>query len=68
VTIVENGTLANERVLQSSVGSLWDTVQHKGVTGPALIYIGLTKAKASAEIVPFPSRDDIQDAILRAVS
>jgi uroporphyrin-III C-methyltransferase / precorrin-2 dehydrogenase / sirohydrochlorin ferrochelatase len=68
VTIVENGTLKNERVLQSSVGSLWDTVQHKGVTGPALIYIGLTKAKASAEIVPFPSRDDIQDAALRAVS
>jgi uroporphyrin-III C-methyltransferase / precorrin-2 dehydrogenase / sirohydrochlorin ferrochelatase len=68
VTIVENGTLANERVLQSTVGSLWDTVQHKGVVGPALIYIGLSKARATAEVVPFPTRSDIQDAALRAVS
>jgi uroporphyrin-III C-methyltransferase / precorrin-2 dehydrogenase / sirohydrochlorin ferrochelatase len=68
VTLVENGTRANERVLHTTVGNLWETVQEAGIQGPALIYVGISKAKASAEVVPFPVREDIQNAILRAAS
>ena len=66
VTLVENGTRANERVLRTCVGDLWETVQEAGIQGPALIYVGI--GKTSAEVVPFPIREDIQNAILRAVS
>jgi uroporphyrin-III C-methyltransferase / precorrin-2 dehydrogenase / sirohydrochlorin ferrochelatase len=68
VTIVENGTLSNERVFETTIGGLWETVQLKGVTGPSLIYVGMGQAKASADVVPFPVREDIRDAILRAAS
>ena len=68
VTLVENGTLPIERVLHTTIGQLWDTVQTRGIIGPAMIYVGLAKAKASADIVPFPVREDIRDAILRAAS
>jgi uroporphyrin-III C-methyltransferase / precorrin-2 dehydrogenase / sirohydrochlorin ferrochelatase len=68
VTIVENGTRADERVVRTTVGGMWDAVQRAGLSGPALIYIGLQPAKASADVVPFPIREDIQLAALRAVS
>lgn len=68
VTIVENGTLANERVIETDIGHLWDSIQARGVSGPAIIYVGLAKAKTTADIVPFPVREDIRDAILRAAS
>jgi uroporphyrin-III C-methyltransferase / precorrin-2 dehydrogenase / sirohydrochlorin ferrochelatase len=68
VTLVENGTRRDERVVHTTVGNLWDTVQTAGVHGPALIYVGLTGPKASADVVPFPIREDIQLAALRAVS
>ncbi len=68
VTIVENGTLPDERVINTNIGGLWETMQVSGVSGPALIYVNLPTAKASADVMPFPVRQDIQDAILRAVS
>jgi uroporphyrin-III C-methyltransferase / precorrin-2 dehydrogenase / sirohydrochlorin ferrochelatase len=68
VTLVENGTRADERVLHTTVGSLWDTVQRAGIEGPALIYIGLRPTKSTADVVAFPIREDIQLAALRAVS
>ncbi len=68
VTIVENGTLPNQRVFESTIGSLWETVHLNGVTGPSLIYVGMGQAKSSADVVPFPVREDIRDAILRAAS
>ncbi len=68
VTIVENGTLPNERVLDSTIGSLWETVHFNGVTGPSLIYVGMGTARESADVVPFPVREDIRDAIMRAAS
>lgn len=68
VTVVENGTLANERVLMCSIGSLWETLALNGVEGPALIYVGLKPAKASADILPFPARDETGHHILRAAS
>jgi len=68
VTIVENGTLANERVFSTTIGNLWETLTLKGVNGPAIIYVGLAKAKASADIVPFPVREEIADKLLRAAS
>jgi uroporphyrin-III C-methyltransferase / precorrin-2 dehydrogenase / sirohydrochlorin ferrochelatase len=68
VTVIENGTLPDERVISSTIGNLWDTLQTSGVSGPALIYVGLPTAKPSAEVMPFPVRQDIQDAILKAAS
>lgn len=68
VTIIENGTLPNERALETTIGGLWETVQTNGVTGPSLIYVGMGQAKASADVVPFPVREDIRDAILKAAS
>ena len=68
VTVIENGTLPDERVINTTIGGLWDTLQSSGVAGPALIYVGLPTAKASADVMPFPVRQDIQDAILRAAS
>jgi uroporphyrin-III C-methyltransferase / precorrin-2 dehydrogenase / sirohydrochlorin ferrochelatase len=68
VTLVENGTRRDERVLNTTIGTLWDAVQRAGIQGPALIYVGLNAAKSSADVVPFPIREDIQQAALRAVS
>jgi uroporphyrin-III C-methyltransferase/precorrin-2 dehydrogenase/sirohydrochlorin ferrochelatase len=68
VTIVENGSLPQERTFKTSIGSLWETVQLCGVTGPSTVYSGFAKAKVTADIVPFPVREDIRDAILRAAS
>jgi uroporphyrin-III C-methyltransferase / precorrin-2 dehydrogenase / sirohydrochlorin ferrochelatase len=68
VTIVENGTRKDERVLQATVSSFRETVKTAGIAGPALIYVGLGAAQASADVVPFPTREDIQLAALRAVS
>jgi siroheme synthase len=68
VTIVENGTLPTERVFTTSIGSLWETLQLEGVSGPAIIYVGLARPKVSADIVPFPVRQDISETMLRAAS
>lgn len=68
VTVVENGTLANERVMMCSIGSLWETLVLNGVEGPAIIYVGLKPAKTSADILPFPARDETGQQILRAAS
>ncbi len=68
VIVIENGTLDNERVISSTIGNLGETLKSEGVSGPALIYVGLPKIRPIADITPFPVRSDIQDAILRAAS
>jgi uroporphyrin-III C-methyltransferase / precorrin-2 dehydrogenase / sirohydrochlorin ferrochelatase len=68
VTIVENGTLANERVMMCSIGSLWETLALNGVEGPAIIYVGLKPARTSADILTFPVRDETAAQVLRAAS
>lgn len=68
VTLVENGTLDSERSFATTIGDLWETVASKGIYGPAMIYVGLAKAKASAEVVTFPVRASSEPEALRAVS
>ncbi|CAN5543648.1 siroheme synthase CysG [soil metagenome] len=69
VTIVENGTLPDERVFTTTIGSLWETLATNGVAGPAIIYVGLAKAKASADVVAFPFRNTaVPAARLKAAS
>jgi uroporphyrin-III C-methyltransferase/precorrin-2 dehydrogenase/sirohydrochlorin ferrochelatase len=68
VTVVENGTLANERVMMCSIGSLWETLALNGVEGPAIIYVGLKPATVSADILPFPAREETGHQVLRAAS
>jgi uroporphyrin-III C-methyltransferase/precorrin-2 dehydrogenase/sirohydrochlorin ferrochelatase len=53
VTIVENGTLPDERVIETSVARLAQAA--RGVSGPAIIYIGLARTRQSAAVVPFPA-------------
>ena len=68
VTLVENGTLDSERSFTTTIGDLWETVASKGIYGPAMIYVGLARAKASADIVTFPVRASSEPEALRAVS
>jgi siroheme synthase len=51
VTIVENGTLASERVIETTAARLGPATA--GVSGPAIIFIGLAKSRQSAAVVPF---------------
>ena len=55
VTIVENGTLANERTFETVIGELQSTIKAHQVTGPAMIYVGLNREK-SAKLLPFATR------------
>jgi uroporphyrin-III C-methyltransferase/precorrin-2 dehydrogenase/sirohydrochlorin ferrochelatase len=68
VTLVENGTLETERSVTTTIGDLWEAVASNGIYGPAMIYVGLAKAKASADIVTFPIRASSEPEALRAVS
>jgi uroporphyrin-III C-methyltransferase / precorrin-2 dehydrogenase / sirohydrochlorin ferrochelatase len=65
VTVVENGTLANERSFVTSIARLGDAMLENNVAGPAIIYIGLAKAAVSADVLSFPGRDN---ALQRAAS
>jgi uroporphyrin-III C-methyltransferase/precorrin-2 dehydrogenase/sirohydrochlorin ferrochelatase len=53
VTIVENGTLPDERVIETTVARLAQAA--RGVSGPAIIFIGLGRERQSAAVVPFPA-------------
>jgi uroporphyrin-III C-methyltransferase/precorrin-2 dehydrogenase/sirohydrochlorin ferrochelatase len=58
VTVVENGTLASERILDTTVAELPTTLNSHAVRGPAVIYVGLSrKAAPGAEVVAFPQAD-----------
>ncbi len=53
VTIVENGTLAGERVFETRIDELAATVRSNSIAGPAIIYVGVTRL-AQAQVVSFP--------------
>jgi uroporphyrin-III C-methyltransferase / precorrin-2 dehydrogenase / sirohydrochlorin ferrochelatase len=55
VTIVENGTLDQQRVFDSEIGDLHKTIKAKDVVGPAIIYVGLSQ-KRVAQLLPFAKR------------
>jgi uroporphyrin-III C-methyltransferase/precorrin-2 dehydrogenase/sirohydrochlorin ferrochelatase len=42
VVIVENGTLQNERVIATLLDTLPEAMRDEGITGPAIIFIGLS--------------------------
>ncbi len=46
VVIVENGTLADERVVASELTSLASAIADSGIRGPAVIFVGLDWASA----------------------
>jgi uroporphyrin-III C-methyltransferase / precorrin-2 dehydrogenase / sirohydrochlorin ferrochelatase len=46
VVIVENGTLASERVVAIELSHLGRAVEDLGITGPAIIFVGLDWAAA----------------------
>lgn len=41
VVIVENGTLPQERVIETTLGALAEAVRHERLKGPAIIFVGL---------------------------
>jgi uroporphyrin-III C-methyltransferase/precorrin-2 dehydrogenase/sirohydrochlorin ferrochelatase len=52
VSIVENGTLASERIFDTRIDQLAATVRANGIAGPAIIYIGIPREEKS-EVVAF---------------
>jgi uroporphyrin-III C-methyltransferase/precorrin-2 dehydrogenase/sirohydrochlorin ferrochelatase len=52
VTIVENGTLENERVVETVIGELSSTIRTNSIQGPAMIYVGLAR-RNEASVVAF---------------
>ena len=55
VTIVENGTLENERTFDTVIGELQSAIKRNRIEGPAMIYVGLSR-RPNAEVVAFPPR------------
>jgi uroporphyrin-III C-methyltransferase / precorrin-2 dehydrogenase / sirohydrochlorin ferrochelatase len=55
VTIVENGTLVNERIFETEISDLKATIRSDSISGPTIIYVGLSRQTRST-IVSFPSR------------
>jgi len=55
VTIVENGTLSEERTFETVIGDLHGVINSKEIVGPAMIYVGLTR-QTSAKLLSFATR------------
>jgi uroporphyrin-III C-methyltransferase/precorrin-2 dehydrogenase/sirohydrochlorin ferrochelatase len=55
VTIVENGTLENQRVVETVIGELQSSIRTSRIAGPAMIYVGLAR-RENAGIIAFPPR------------
>jgi uroporphyrin-III C-methyltransferase/precorrin-2 dehydrogenase/sirohydrochlorin ferrochelatase len=55
VTIVENGTLSNQRVFETVISELQRTIRGNAIEGPAMIYVGLSH-KVSAELIALDAR------------
>jgi siroheme synthase len=49
VVIVENGTRDDERAVATTLSELTDCVTKRGITGPAVIFVGLDWATAGLE-------------------
>jgi uroporphyrin-III C-methyltransferase/precorrin-2 dehydrogenase/sirohydrochlorin ferrochelatase len=59
VTVVENGTLAEERVIETRIDELASSLRSKALVGPAIIYVGLAR-RGQSQVVPF--RADLRAA------
>lgn len=59
VTVIENASRADQRVLGTTVSEMEPTISNAGLNGPALTFIGLAPRAAQAAIpaVPFRSAD-----------
>jgi uroporphyrin-III C-methyltransferase/precorrin-2 dehydrogenase/sirohydrochlorin ferrochelatase len=55
VTLVENGTLDNQRVFDTVISELHGKIRSNMIEGPAMIYVGLSRPK-EASVVEFSSR------------
>jgi uroporphyrin-III C-methyltransferase/precorrin-2 dehydrogenase/sirohydrochlorin ferrochelatase len=47
VVVVENGSLASERIILTTLGLLAEAMKAKEIKGPAIIFVGLNWADAS---------------------
>jgi len=52
VVIVENGTLASERCVETDLASLSAAIHETGIRGPAVIFVGLDWASAGLSRPP----------------
>lgn len=59
VTVIENASRADQRVLGTTVSEMEPTISNAGLNGPALTFIGLAPRAAQAAIpaLPVPSAD-----------
>lgn len=66
VTLIENGTRKNERIFDTNVNKLLETIEKHTIKGPSIIYFGISREalresfkdeiewSGEGEIVPFP--------------
>lgn len=52
VTIIENASRANQRVIATTLGALEPTMSQSGLTGPAITFLGLAPRDALAVNIP----------------
>ncbi len=72
VVIVENGTLATERVIETKLHLLAHAITAEGIKGPAIIYLGLDWASAGLSRPSYVrvfarTRDDTQSKALHVI-
>ena len=54
VTVVENGTLPQQKVAIGSAGSLVETIIDCGIKGPAVIFVGAHPVRPAAKATEYP--------------
>ena len=58
VSVVENGTLTNEKSITTTLPRLGQDLVDANISGPAIIYVGLAKAQVAADVLPFRARGE----------
>jgi uroporphyrin-III C-methyltransferase/precorrin-2 dehydrogenase/sirohydrochlorin ferrochelatase len=56
VTVVENGTLPQQKVAIGWAGSLVETIIDRGIKGPAVIFVGAHPVRPAAEATGYPTQ------------
>lgn len=62
VTVIENASRADQRVLATTVAEMEPTITQAGLAGPALTFIGLAPRHAVAAIPDIPMPQPVQEA------
>ena len=62
VTVIENASRADQRVLSTTVAEMEPTISAAGLTGPALTFVGLAPRQAALALPEIPMTQHAQEA------